>query len=119
MGKAKSREICESCGKPGYRDGQWHHVYCDECVGPIAASQADSSVCTDDGNRLDAPDRPLAARLLRLATYVWDDATDADAWMRCPHPELGGKTPYEAAADTAGAERVEAILGRIMHGIPA
>jgi hypothetical protein len=61
----------------------------------------------------------LAWRLLRLATYVWDDATDADAWMRCPHPELGGKTPYEAAADASGAERVEAILARILHGIPA
>jgi hypothetical protein len=61
-----------------------------------------------------------AWRLLRLATYVWDDATDADVWMRRPHPELGGRTPYEAAAtDAAGAERVEAILGRILYGIPS
>ncbi|WP_083788716.1 antitoxin Xre/MbcA/ParS toxin-binding domain-containing protein [Paraburkholderia atlantica] len=38
---------------------------------------------------------------------------------RSPHPELGGKTPYEAAAtDVAGAELVEAVLGRILHGIP-
>jgi len=60
-----------------------------------------------------------AWRLLRLATYVWDDAVDADTWMRSPHPELGGRTPYEAAAtDAAGAESVEAILGRILHGIP-
>ncbi|MGF6858504.1 antitoxin Xre/MbcA/ParS toxin-binding domain-containing protein [Paraburkholderia sp. CI3] len=60
-----------------------------------------------------------AWRLLRLATYVWDDAADADEWMRHPHPELGGKTPYEAAAtDAAGAELVEAILGRLVHGIP-
>ncbi|SIT40626.1 hypothetical protein BN2475_270014 [Paraburkholderia ribeironis] len=64
-------------------------------------------------------DPNLVWRILRLATYVWDDATDADAWMCCPHPELGGKTPYEAAADAAGAERVEAILWRILHGIPA
>jgi hypothetical protein len=60
-----------------------------------------------------------AWRLLRLATQVWDDAADADAWMRHPHPDLGGKTPYEAAgADAAGAELVEAIMGRILHGIP-
>ncbi|MGF6289651.1 antitoxin Xre/MbcA/ParS toxin-binding domain-containing protein [Paraburkholderia youngii] len=119
--KSKSREICESCGKPGkYRDGHWRHVYCDECAGPIAASHADTSVCTDDRNELDASGRPLAARLLHLATHVWDDAADADAWMRCPHPELGGKTPYEAAVtDAVGAEQVEAILGRILHGIPA
>ncbi|WP_063744664.1 MbcA/ParS/Xre antitoxin family protein [Paraburkholderia oxyphila] len=61
----------------------------------------------------------LAWRLLRLATHVWDDAADADAWMHHPHPELGGKTPYDAATtDSDGAERVEAILGRILHGIP-
>ncbi|MGF6547641.1 antitoxin Xre/MbcA/ParS toxin-binding domain-containing protein [Paraburkholderia youngii] len=58
-------------------------------------------------------------RILRLATQVWADAADADAWMRCPHPALGGKTPYEVAAtDAASAEQVEAILGRILHGIP-
>ncbi|MGC6690798.1 hypothetical protein [Burkholderia pseudomallei] len=34
---AKSREICESCGKPGkYRKGSLNRVYCDSCVGPIA-----------------------------------------------------------------------------------
>ncbi|MGF6636518.1 antitoxin Xre/MbcA/ParS toxin-binding domain-containing protein [Paraburkholderia sp. MM6662-R1] len=60
-----------------------------------------------------------AWRLLGLATQVWDDAADADAWMHHPHPELGGKTPYEAAAtDAAGAELVESLLGRILHGIP-
>jgi hypothetical protein len=63
--------------------------------------------------------RDLGDGLLRLATHVWDDATDADAWMRAPRPELGGKTPYETAAtNAAGAERVEAILGRLLHGIP-
>ncbi|MGF6956612.1 antitoxin Xre/MbcA/ParS toxin-binding domain-containing protein [Paraburkholderia youngii] len=60
-----------------------------------------------------------AWRLLRLATYVWDDAADAHAWMHQPHPELGGKTPYEAAAtDAAGAALVETLLGRIFYGIP-
>ncbi|MEX3963341.1 antitoxin Xre/MbcA/ParS toxin-binding domain-containing protein [Paraburkholderia sp. EG286B] len=60
-----------------------------------------------------------AWRILRLAMYVWDDATDADAWLRYPHPELDGRTPYEAmVTDAAGAEQVEAMLGRILHGIP-
>ncbi|MEM5295420.1 MbcA/ParS/Xre antitoxin family protein [Burkholderia sp. JPY481] len=65
-------------------------------------------------------DKPIRAwRLLRLATQVWDDAADADAWMHHPHPELGGKTPYEAAAtDAAGAALVETLLGRIFYGIP-
>ncbi|MGF6658188.1 hypothetical protein OKW34_008778 [Paraburkholderia youngii] len=65
-------------------------------------------------------DKPIQAwRLLRLATQVWDDAADADAWMHHPHPELGGKTPYEAAAtDAAGAALVETLLGRIFYGIP-
>ncbi|WP_233884922.1 MbcA/ParS/Xre antitoxin family protein [Paraburkholderia flagellata] len=77
-----------------------------------------SGVCVDDMKAWhESPS--VAWRLPRLATQVWDDAADADTWMHRPHPELGGKTPYEAATtDSAGAERVEAILGRIVHGIP-
>ncbi|MFX1803106.1 hypothetical protein PWR66_05520 [Paraburkholderia sp. A1RO-5] len=62
--KSKSREICESCGKPGkYRKGYFHHVYCDECIGPIADqdSQGNLSVCIDEANDRNASGRPLAA----------------------------------------------------------
>jgi len=40
---SKSREICESCGKPGrYQKGYLHRVYCDACVGPAAEQEQDA-----------------------------------------------------------------------------
>lgn len=34
---SKSRDTCESCGKPGkFREIHWRHVYCDECIHPFA-----------------------------------------------------------------------------------
>jgi hypothetical protein len=61
---------------------------------------------------------PSLAWLFRLAKDVWDDSSDAWAWMSTPHFELGGKTPIEAAVTRAGAERVEDILWRVVYGIP-
>jgi hypothetical protein len=61
---------------------------------------------------------PSLAWLFHLAHDVWDDASDAWAWMSTPHLELGGRTPIEAATTSAGAERVEDILRRIIHGTP-
>jgi hypothetical protein len=60
---------------------------------------------------------PSLAWLFRLAKDVWDDRSDAWAWMSTPHFELGGKTPIEAATTRAGAERVEDILWRVVYGI--
>ena len=60
---------------------------------------------------------PSLAWLLSLAKHVWDDAADASAWMSTPHFELDGKTPIQAAMTDAGAERVEALLWRLIHGI--
>jgi uncharacterized protein (DUF2384 family) len=37
----------------------------------------------------------------------------------CPHRELNGKTPLEAAQTEIGARRIEAILNRIFFGLPA
>jgi hypothetical protein len=61
---------------------------------------------------------PTLAWLMRLAGQVWADKAEASAWMSSPHLELDGSTPIEAAMTTAGAERVEAILWRILYGIP-
>jgi hypothetical protein len=61
---------------------------------------------------------PSVAWLFRLAKYVWDDASDAWAWMTTPHSQLSGKMPIDAATTHVGAERVEEILWRIFYGIP-
>jgi hypothetical protein len=61
---------------------------------------------------------PTLAWLMRLAKQIWDDTAEASAWMSAPHLELDGNTPIESAMTKAGAERVEAILWRIIYGIP-
>jgi hypothetical protein len=61
---------------------------------------------------------PTLAWLMRLAKQIWGDTAEASAWMSTPHLELDGRTPIEAAMTKAGAERAEAILWRIIYGIP-
>lgn len=59
------------------------------------------------------------ARVLAAAEYTWDDRDDAREWMMHPHPELEGKTPFEAAQTELGARRAEEILNAIFYGLPA
>ncbi|MSP49012.1 MAG: DUF2384 domain-containing protein [Alphaproteobacteria bacterium] len=59
------------------------------------------------------------ARLIATAEFVWDDAEDAHIWLLRPHPELGGKSPLDAATSELGAARAELILWHLAHGIAA
>jgi putative toxin-antitoxin system antitoxin component (TIGR02293 family) len=59
------------------------------------------------------------ARVIASAEYAWDTQADAREWLMRPHPELGGKTPIEAASTELGAPQVEEILDRLFYGIPA
>jgi putative toxin-antitoxin system antitoxin component (TIGR02293 family) len=58
------------------------------------------------------------ARVLAAAEYVWDNRDNAREWMIRPHPELEGKTPFEAAQTELGARRAEEILNALLFGIP-
>ena len=59
------------------------------------------------------------ARVVAAAEYAWNDQTDAREWLTKPHPELGKRTPFEAAMTELGARRVEELLDRLYYGIPA
>ncbi len=59
------------------------------------------------------------ARVIAAAEYAWSDQTDAHEWLIKPHPELGRKTPLEAALSELGARQVEDLLDRLVYGIPA
>jgi putative toxin-antitoxin system antitoxin component (TIGR02293 family) len=59
------------------------------------------------------------ARVIASAEYAWDDRKDARDWLTAPHPELDGKPPIEAALTELGARRVEAVLDKILYGLPA
>ncbi|MFN0115105.1 MAG: antitoxin Xre/MbcA/ParS toxin-binding domain-containing protein [Paracoccaceae bacterium] len=60
------------------------------------------------------------ARLVRVVmaardTFGKDDT--ADEFLRLPNPALGGRVPMELARSELGAREVEAVLGRIAHGV--
>ena len=59
------------------------------------------------------------ARVIASAEYVWDNRNDAREWLHVSHPELDNKTPLQAALTELGARRVEAVLDKILYGLPA
>ena len=58
------------------------------------------------------------ARVIASAEYVWDDSEKARRWLTKPHPELGRKSPVDAALTELGARQVEDLLDRIFYGLP-
>ncbi|MBW1801385.1 MAG: DUF2384 domain-containing protein [Deltaproteobacteria bacterium] len=57
------------------------------------------------------------AKLYDKAIEVFEDRNIARKWFKDPVRALGGKTPLEFADTELGAQEVEALLGRIEHGI--
>lgn len=59
-----------------------------------------------------------ASRILGLATDLFDgDRAAARRWMVAPRTVLGGKAPLELATTDVGAREVEALIGRLEHGV--
>ena len=58
-----------------------------------------------------------AARLVALAEGTLGDAARAHAWLRRPNRALGGQEPLGLLASEHGARAVEAVLGRVAHGV--
>ena len=70
--------------------------------------------------RIDEAD--AIARLLRVRDHAWrvfEDDDLAEEWLTLPNPELGNEIPIEMARTDVGAREVEAVLGRIEHGVYA
>ncbi len=59
------------------------------------------------------------ARVVAAAEFVWSSREVAREWLTRPHPELGGRTPLDAALSEVGARQVEELLDRVLYGIPA
>lgn len=57
-------------------------------------------------------------QLVAHAEAVWGDPEDARQFVTSSQAILGGAPLDMAAESTVGARRVEAMLGRIDHGIP-
>jgi putative toxin-antitoxin system antitoxin component (TIGR02293 family) len=69
----------------------------------------------------DESDRLIrAARIFALTSELFDgDVDSARRWLTTAQPALGGSTPIEYASTEVGAREVEALIGRLEHGIPS
>lgn len=57
------------------------------------------------------------ARVACLAIEVLGSAEKARQWLERPNRALGGETPLGFLDTDIGARQVEAVLGRIAHGV--
>ena len=58
-----------------------------------------------------------SARLYAIAVEVLEDENSAAQWMKAPQPALGDAVPLELAQTDVGTRAVEALLGRMEHGV--
>jgi putative toxin-antitoxin system antitoxin component (TIGR02293 family) len=58
-----------------------------------------------------------AARLYSIAAEVLEDSEAAARWLKTPQRALGGAVPLQLAETDAGTRAVEALLGRMEHGV--
>jgi putative toxin-antitoxin system antitoxin component (TIGR02293 family) len=58
-----------------------------------------------------------SARLFAIATEVLEQAPAAARWLKSPQRALGGAVPLELAQTDVGSRSVEALLGRMEHGV--
>jgi putative toxin-antitoxin system antitoxin component (TIGR02293 family) len=59
------------------------------------------------------------ARVIATAEDVWQDREQARHFLTTPHPEMGGKTPLDAAMTELGARQAEEVMARLVYGLPA
>lgn len=57
------------------------------------------------------------ANLFTIAVDVLEDDEAAVKWLRTPQDALGGAIPLQLAATDVGTRAVEALLGRMEHGV--
>ena len=59
------------------------------------------------------------ARVVAMAEEVWQDRGQARRFLTAPHPEIGGKSPLQAALTELGARQAEEVMARLLYGLPA
>jgi len=57
------------------------------------------------------------ARVYDEAALVFRRPGRATGWLHEANPRLGGRRPIDAAGTELGAAEVEAVLGRLAHGV--
>jgi putative toxin-antitoxin system antitoxin component (TIGR02293 family) len=59
------------------------------------------------------------ARLYAFALSVFEGREAAARFLMTPHPELGGRAPFDTALTEIGGREVEEVIERGLHGLPA
>jgi putative toxin-antitoxin system antitoxin component (TIGR02293 family) len=96
-------------------DGKLSLVELDRLVLPrktLSHRRILGSLTPDQSDRL--------SRVLRIideADETFGDRAKAHAWLRRPHQLLDGEAPLDRLDTDFGTRQVEAILGRIAHGL--
>lgn len=58
------------------------------------------------------------SRLFELAVRLFEgNATEARNWFETPNIALADRSPLSTAATAFGAREVEALIGRLQHGV--
>jgi putative toxin-antitoxin system antitoxin component (TIGR02293 family) len=79
----------------------------------LARRRSEGKLAADESDRL-----VRASRLFGLALALFEgDGDAAREWLAARAPALGGVTPLAAAETEAGAREVEALIGRLEHGV--
>lgn len=94
----------------------------EDAIGLVQISPRTLSRRKEEGRlHPDESDRLIrAARIFALTTELFDgDIDSARSWLTARQPALGGSTPIEYASTEIGAREVEALIGRLEHGIPS
>lgn len=94
----------------------------DDAVSLVQISSRTLSRRKEEGRlHPDESDRLIrAARIFAFTLELFDgDAVSARRWLTTAQPALGGSTPIVYASTEVGAREVEALIGRIEHGIPS
>ena len=58
-----------------------------------------------------------SARLFAIAAEVLEDSEAAARWLKAPQRALAGAIPLQLAETDVGVRAVEALLGRMEHGV--
>ncbi|MEK6346761.1 MAG: antitoxin Xre/MbcA/ParS toxin-binding domain-containing protein [Burkholderia sp.] len=107
--------------KSALRAGVAHAVGSTEARRTLLASIIPEATYKRRRDRLTRDESEKAERLARVvatATYVWNDAEDARAFLSAPNPLLEGRTPLDVALTELGARRVEETLWQLFYGLP-
>ena len=98
-------------GMPQSDAAEWIQV----TLRTLARRREEGQLRSDESDRLLRATRILA----RVIELFEGDVKRAREWLQTEQPALEGTTPLDYARTEVGAREVEALIGRLEHGVPS